>query len=173
MTSNTRTRTGAVLGALLLALWLAMPGAALADRPHEAAAREIARSLACPVCQGLSVADSPSQLATQMRGLILERLEAGDSREQIVQYFVDRYGEGILLEPPKRGFALLVWWVPVLGVLAGAAAVGLGLARWVRPRDDGVAAGEPLSPAALAVYLPRLEAELASREGLAESGGRP
>jgi len=54
--------------------------------------RDIARGLACPVCQGLSVADSPSQLATQMRELILQKVEDGETREQIVQYFVDRYG---------------------------------------------------------------------------------
>lgn len=173
----TNWRTRAVL---LLALpafltgwvWLAAPTPALADRAHEAQMREIARGLACPVCQGLSVNDSPSPLATQMRAIILERLEAGESREQVVQYFVARYGESILFEPPRQGFGLLIWWVPVLGVLAGAATLGLWLARCARPREPSSgAAPPPVPPDALAAYLPRLEAELALREGLPRAPG--
>lgn len=138
-------------------------GSAFGERSREAEMREIARALACPICQGLSVADSPSQLATQLRETILQRLEAGESREQIIQYFVDRYGESILFEPPKRGFGLLIWWVPVLALLAGGVLVGVVLAS--RPRRTGLAEPEPPTPDELAAYRPRLEAELARREG--------
>lgn len=138
-------------------------------RSREAEMRAIAATLACPVCQGLSVADSPSQLAQQMRAAILDQLAAGSSKEQIIQFFVDRYGEGILFDPPKRGFGLLIWWVPVLGVLAGTIVVGLLLARWVRRpgAEPGEAAERdpPLSPSEITTYRSRLAAELARQEG--------
>lgn len=158
-----RRERALVLALLGLLVLLGGPRTALADRAHEAEMREIARVLACPVCQGLSVADSPSPLATQMRGTILEKLEAGERREQIVRYFVDRYGEGILFDPPKRGFSLLIWWVPIMAALAGAALLGLSLRRWLR--RPAPAAAEPLAPDELAAYRPLLEAELARREG--------
>lgn len=147
---------------------LLIAAAALAARPdapppgREAEMRAIAATLACPVCQGLSVADSPSQLATQMRATILDKLAAGETREQIVQFFVDRYGEAILFEPPKRGFGLLVWWVPVLALLAGAVVLAMGLSAWLR--RSRTAAPAPLAPDELASYRARLEAELARRE---------
>jgi cytochrome c-type biogenesis protein CcmH len=86
------------------------------DRVHE-----IAAELRCPVCQNLSVADSPSRLAGEMRAEIAVKLEAGETPEEIRAFFVDRYGEWVLLAPTKRGLNLLPWAVPVIGVLAGAA----------------------------------------------------
>ncbi len=159
-------RRSAVVVALALlasAVAAAVPGRALADPRHEAEMRQIARDLACPVCQGLSVADSPSQLAGQMRETILQKLEAGESRDQIVQFFVDRYGESILFDPPKQGFSLLVWWVPVLVVVAGGVALGLLLAGWLRARPAAAAPAPTADD--WATYGPRIEAELARREG--------
>src|SRR5690554_3264247 len=75
----------------------------------EAEVQEIARELRCPVCQGLSVGDSPSELAHEMRALIREQLQQGKTRDEVLDYFVQRYGEWILLAPPKRGFNLVIW----------------------------------------------------------------
>jgi cytochrome c-type biogenesis protein CcmH len=86
------------------------------DRVHE-----IAAGLRCPVCQNLSVADSPSRLAGEMRAEIATKLAAGQTPEQIRAFFVDRYGEWVLLAPTKRGLNLLPWAVPVIGVIVGAA----------------------------------------------------
>src|SRR5438094_7857008 len=86
--------------------------------------RAIATELRCVVCQNLSVADSPSEMAHQMRMIVRERLRAGDSPEQVIQYFVDKYGEWILLKPRRLGFN----W-PVL--LAPAAPVAFGLVVFV------------------------------------------
>ena len=140
---SARTRSIAlIVGAVVvvgLAALFASGGsgrASLADRSHE-----IAAGLRCPVCQNLSVADSPSGLAGEMRSEIATRLRAGESPEEIRAFFVDRYGEWILLEPPKRGLNLVPWAVPIVALIAGVAV-------WVtviRRRGTG---GEPEPPAA-------------------------
>lgn len=79
----------------------------------------IAKELRCPICQGLSVADSPTELAVQMRSLIAEKLAAGESPEAIKAYFASKYGDWILLKPKREGFTWLVWLLPVAGLLAG------------------------------------------------------
>lgn len=134
--------------AAALVLLLLSATIALAQQPavpvSEPEVYEIASQLRCVVCQNLSVADSPSEMATQMRGLVRERLAAGDSREQVIEYFVDRYGEWILLEPRRHGFTLLVWIAPIVAVLVGLGIVVLVLRRWTR---TPVAAAAPVDPA--------------------------
>jgi len=96
---------------------------------------EVASQLRCVVCQNLSVADSPSEMANQMRAIVRERLASGETPAQVRQYFVERYGEWILLAPPRRGFTLIVWLAPLVAVLVGLALVALLVRRWTgRPR---------------------------------------
>ena len=136
--------------ALLLAAWLAV-GLAHADSLDDEA-RRIGQELQCPVCQGLSVADSPSQLATQMRGIIRGKLEAGEDREAILAYFVDRYGEGTLLTPQRSGLALVIWFAPYVGALGI-----LALVVWiVRRRRSAPPAAAP-ADAALGSYLDEVD----------------
>ncbi|HET7853243.1 MAG TPA: cytochrome c-type biogenesis protein [Candidatus Methylomirabilis sp.] len=116
--------------------------------------RQIAAELRCPVCQGLSVADSPSRMADQMRDLIRERLEAGESPEAVKAYFVERYGEWILLAPRREGFNLLVWILPFLGLAGGAVVLLVVLRRWKR---RPAAASPSVNPA----YLERVRREMA------------
>ena len=85
----------------------------LAAADREAQVREIAAQLRCPVCQGLSVGDSPSELANEMRSLIREQLQQGKTSAEVLDYFAQRYGEWILLAPPKRGFNLMIWVLPL------------------------------------------------------------
>jgi cytochrome c-type biogenesis protein CcmH len=92
----------------------------------------IAGQLRCVVCQSLSVADSPSETAHQMRGIIRERLAAGDTPEQVMAYFVDKYGPWILLAPPARGFDLLVWVLPFVALGVGIAVVVVLVRSWSR-----------------------------------------
>lgn len=125
------------LAAVLVALAaIAAAVPALAQHParHEGdeAVYEVAARLRCVVCQNLSVADSPSEMAGQMRDVIRERLAAGETPEQVVAYFVDKYGEWILLEPRRRGFTLLVWVLPPVAVAVGLAIVAVLLRRWTR-----------------------------------------
>ena len=97
------------------------------------------------VCQTLSVADSPSETANQMRAIIRERLAAGESPEQVRAYFVEKYGDWILLSPPKSGFTLLVWVVPFVGLGIGLVLVVVVVRRWSRAAHAGVPV--PLDPA--------------------------
>ena len=71
--------------------------------------RRMAKQLRCPICESVSVADSPADLAIQMRALIRRKLEAGESDQQILDYFVAAYGDSVLLEPPRRGLGWVVW----------------------------------------------------------------
>src|SRR3972149_4916782 len=99
-----KPRPWLILLLALAALALSGPaGAPRAEPTLDDRVREIASGLRCPVCQNLSVGDSPSQMAQQMRAVIRERVVAGDSREQIEAYFVSKYGEGILAPPRPRG----------------------------------------------------------------------
>jgi cytochrome c-type biogenesis protein CcmH len=129
-----RLHPGLVVAAL--ALSLALPAAAIAQHParhiEEQTVYEIAAQLRCVVCQNLSVADSPSEMALQMRGVIKERLAAGERPDQVVRYFVDKYGDWILLSPPRQGFSLLVWIFPFVAVVVGLGIVALVLRRWTR-----------------------------------------
>jgi cytochrome c-type biogenesis protein CcmH/NrfF len=98
-----------------------LTGAAL-----EAEAKHVAAVLRCPVCQGLSVGDSPSAMATNMRQQIRELVAAGFDEDQILSYFEASYGEFVRLQPPLRGVNWLVWIAPGLGLL-----LGLGVVFWV------------------------------------------
>ncbi|MBL8960815.1 MAG: cytochrome c-type biogenesis protein CcmH [Gemmatimonadetes bacterium] len=99
-----------------------------ADSALERRTREVASELRCPVCQGLSIADSPSDLALEMKGLVREQLAAGKSPEEIRAYFIGKYGEWVLLEPKAEGLNLLVYLLPVALVIGG----GLFVVRYVR-----------------------------------------
>lgn len=88
----------------------------------------ISKDLMCPVCAGQTVADSGSQLAVQMRAEIRQRLQAGQTRDQIIAYFVGQFGEGVLASPPAHGSGLVLWLALPVALLVG----GLILRRFVR-----------------------------------------
>ena len=113
-------------------------------------ARTVASGLRCPVCQGMSVADSPSKTAVAMNERVHQLVAAGYSKKQIDDYFVARYGEWILLQPPTGGIAWLLWLGPagLLGLMLVWAAGLVG--RWRRepdevplPSDVGLAPKDP------------------------------
>ncbi len=124
----------------VLATLLLLAGAAAAAPVDEKTVHDVAAQLRCVVCQSLSVADSPSETANQMRGIIRERLAAGESPAEVRAYFVEKYGEWILLAPPKSGFNLLVWVVPFVGLGLGLVLVAVVLRRWSRKIPPGAPA---------------------------------
>jgi len=77
----------------------------------------------CPVCQGESIAESPSETSAAMMAVVAEKVDAGESDDQIVRYFTDRYGSGILLDPPFRGRTLALWLTPLAALAAGVALI--------------------------------------------------
>jgi len=101
--------------------------------------RDIASGLRCPICQGQSLQDSPSELAQQMRDVIRSRLEEGQTPDQVRDYFMGSYGEWILMEPRAKGFNLTVYVLPVLAVIVGALGLMMAARRWL------VGAGAPLA----------------------------
>jgi cytochrome c-type biogenesis protein CcmH len=146
--------------ALLLVFGLALLPAhsvSAASDTLEQQVQDIAAQLRCPVCQNLSVADTPSELGRNMRALIRDQLQQGRTRDQIIAYFVDKYGTWILLEPERRGFNLIVWWGPVLGLLGGLAGLVLVVRRWVRATPPPVIPTAPATP-----YLEQVRRDVAN-----------
>jgi len=148
--------------AVALVFWLVASVAAAAEGPRDvgqvsdADVNVVASQLRCVVCQSLSVADSPSEMAAQMRHLVRERLAAGETPDQVVRYFVEKYGDWILLAPPRRGFTLLVWLLPPVAVLLGLAVTVRRVRAWTR-RPAPIA--EPVDAAMRERIRAELEAE--------------
>ena len=135
--------------ALILALALAAPAGAvepdevLDDPALEERARDISSGLRCVVCQNESIDESNATLARDLRLMVRERLVAGDSDAEVVDYVVDRYGEFVLLRPTMTGSNIALWLAPVALLLVGG---GLAFA-YIRRRGARPAAGEAgLSP---------------------------
>lgn len=123
------------LAALVLSVALMAPSAAAATTPSsnpsaEARVARLADELRCPVCQNLSVQDSPSEVAAELRARIRELVHDGRSDEQVLAFFAARYGDWILLAPPRRGIALAVWLAPAAILAGGLATAILAVRRW-------------------------------------------
>jgi len=126
---------------LIALLLLAVAGTvALAQEPVELEARvfELAGQLRCPVCTSESVAESSSPTSLEMREMIQEQIALGRSDAEVLAFFQDRYGDWILLEPPKRGLHLLIWILP--GVVGAAALVTLFvyIRRWTKAGSEPI-----------------------------------
>ena len=111
----------------------------------------VASGLRCPVCQGLSVADSHSPTAEAMYDDIRRRVEAGESDAAIKGYYVSRYGEWVLLKPEASGVGVVVWLLPLSALLLGAGGLAVAFRRWRRqPARSATDEDRALVEAALA-----------------------
>ena len=155
------------LAGLLALLFLVLAAPAFAVEPDEilddpvleARARELSKGLRCLVCQNQDIDSSNAELAKDLRILVRERLVAGDSDQQVLDYLVARYGDFVLLEPPFAPRTYLLWFGPLVLLLIGGAAVAFYFARQRRqPKPAGAA---PLS----AEEQERLERLLADKDG--------
>jgi cytochrome c-type biogenesis protein CcmH len=119
-------RSALQAAALALSLLASLPAHAvqpdemLADPAMEARARGLSAELRCMVCQNQSIDDSDAELARDLRILLRERIAAGDTNEQVMDFLVARYGEFILLRPRFNPHTLILWLAPPLVLIAGA-----------------------------------------------------
>ena len=127
-----------MIRALFLMLGLALAGPVFAVQPDEVLddpaledrARDLSAGLRCPVCRNESIDESDAGIARDLRILLRERLVAGDSDEEALQYLVDRYGDYILLNPKVEGANIILWLAaPVMLILAGGVAFASVRAR--------------------------------------------
>ena len=155
----------AIISSIWLYTFLVSPSKQTLDqRVHD-----VASQLKCLVCQGESVADSPATLSLQMRGVIRQQLQSGKSEQEVIQYFVSRYGDRILLSPPWQGLTLLVWLVPIALMVSGILLLFVVLRSWqsqsnkepvVADRAESVDIDEN----ELAYYQQQIEQELAAED---------
>jgi len=116
------------------------PDEIMADPVKEARARELSKELRCMVCQNQSIDDSDAPLARDLRLLVRERISAGDTDSQVIDFLVARYGEFVLLKPRLNPHTALLWLLPPLALMVG----GLALWAYSRRRRAGVLAEESL-----------------------------
>ena len=158
------TRRLSLFAGLLIAVVLVSQGASadivdpdrLADPAQEARAQSIMRELRCLVCQNESIAESNADLAADLRHIVRQRVEAGDSDQQIKDFMVARFGDWILLKPPFKPITYALWVAPFAFVAFG----GLGILLYFRKR------GRDQEPA------PLNEAEQAELDALLRDGTR-
>ena len=129
----TAALTALVLLAAVPALAISDPKEMLPDPKQEARAEYVGSQLRCLVCQNESIEDSNADLAKDLRAIVRQRVAAGDSNQQIMDWMVARYGEFVRLKPPFMASTVLLWATPFLGLLAG------GLAAWASRRRNPVA----------------------------------
>lgn len=127
-------RRAAIILVLAAAIAAALPAYAvqpdeiLADPVKEARARDLSKELRCMVCQNQSIDDSDAPLARDLRLLVRERISAGDTDSQVIDFLVARYGEFVLLKPRFNPYTVLLWLLPPLALMGG------GLALWAYSR---------------------------------------
>ncbi len=140
------------------------PDEILADPVLEGRARAISAELRCLVCQNQSIDDSDAPLARDLRLLVRERLQAGDSDTQVIAFLTARYGAFILLRPPFSVSTLLLWGMPVLALVLGGVLMARGLRRAASNSGDAemAIALDPKERAAIAEILGR---ETGSEDG--------
>ena len=121
------------------AAYAVQPDEIMSDAVKEARARDLSRELRCMVCQNQSIDDSEAPLARDLRLLVRERIAAGDSDAQVLDFLVARYGEFVLLKPRLEPATLLLWLLPPLALAGG----GLALWAYNRRRSKSAANEDP------------------------------
>jgi len=148
-----------ILGLALAVIVVWQAPAARAQGPNlDDEVNQIAKTLYCPVCPNTPLDVCPTQACAQWRDLIKQRLQQGQSTQQIRDYFVQQYGPVVLGAPPAQGFNWLAYILPLLGLVLGAVVAWLTVRQWLAQRDS---AAVPPEPAAIPKeYADRIEKDL-------------
>ncbi len=155
----------AVLAAIWSFVFLSSPRNSTLDQQVQ----DVASQLKCPVCQGESVDSSPALIAQQMRAVIRQQLQSGKSEQEVIAYFVDRYGQQIAWSPPWQGFTILAWLVPIALLLIGGFLLFFTLHDWrtnsrLDAATDDNAELANIDEDELEDYRKQLEQELAAED---------
>jgi cytochrome c-type biogenesis protein CcmH len=143
-----RCLVAAVLSLAILSPAIALgPDEVLSDAALEARARSLSKELRCMVCQNQSIDDSDAPLARDLRTLVRERLQAGESDQQVINFLVARYGEFVLLRPRFSWHTALLWFAPAAALLIGACGVLVLARRYRAGSERATAEREKLTPA--------------------------
>lgn len=151
--------------AVLLFVGLIVTGCASSSGPlsaeeMETMAQGIDKGLMCPICPSETIDQSQTEIANQMQIMVREKLAQGESSDDIYQFFADRYGLGVLAEPPKSGFNLLIWVIPPIGLLLGSVVLTLTV-RAMRREHHGQTKEDALPQlAGLEPYLSAVDQEI-------------
>ena len=114
----------------------------------------------CPVCPAVTIDQTEVELARQMRRLVREMLAQGATRDEVLEFFVDRYGQKVLAAPPKSGANLLAWILPAVGVAAALVAVLVVIRAMAPTSRGGEVAAEPSLEEGLGPYLEAVDRTL-------------
>ena len=153
-----------LLALALAALLLAAPAAASESHPNQG---ELESELMCPICAGETLAQSDTAPAQRIKAYIASRIADGATKSQIKDELVTQWGQRILAAPPRHGFNLLAWVLPLVGFVGGAGILGILAWRWTRVREpepepqQWALNGHPLGPD----EERRLDEELARFDG--------
>ena len=155
----------------VFALGSALPQTASGQTPTPNQINEVARELWCPLCNGVRLDNCDLQACVQMREVVAQKLEAGESTDQIKTYFVQQYGDVVLGQPSTEGFNLVAWLFPILAAVVGLGWVAYLVVTWRKKQAATFAEGAGLSAAAMRRpgdesddYMKRVERELRETE---------
>jgi cytochrome c-type biogenesis protein CcmH len=151
-----------IIVGLILLILLFPDRAVIAQNPEEEAlqmtARELYGRIMCPICPAQTIAQSSNETSSQMRDLVLKKLRQGETKEEILNYFVSRYGQRIMAKPNKKGLNLMLWFFPFVFVALVAIVIYFLIRRWsTRAQVETVT---PFDEDQLSEYKERLEKEL-------------
>ncbi len=169
ISANRPKRIGAVCLVALVAVLAAVALAACSRDDGltdlERRAYEINQAVMCPVCPGESIDQSQNLLAVSMRGIVYDRLQQGWTEQQIKDHFVESYGDSVLLAPPARGFNLIIWVLPPVGVVGAIGVLFLALRAMRSGRESGEILDDiDLTDEEYETYAERIEQALGNGE---------
>jgi len=146
-------------------IFILLTGSVLAQEPTDDEVNAVAEHLNCPTCQSLNLSDCNTQTCVQWKEQIRDLLAEGYTQEEILDWYVVRYGEQVLQEPRRQGIGLYAWLLPVLGLLAGGVWLGVILRKWSAKKTmpaTGVAPSQApeVEKGETEDYLRRVEKEL-------------